>query len=402
MRVLDRFAAIGALLAEVGDLVGERVHGPTAPAWADRRGWTEPLLAMDGATLERAEHGDIARVLAAARELPVSLRELAARVAEITELPSPPEAPAPRALRRASERKRVQVAALAALVRREAPRARRVIDLGAGHGHLTRELADALDLPAVGVELRSHVVHNARALTRSSRVSFVEHDALQEPLEVHDDDLLVGLHACGALGDELVRAAAEAGAGVLLISCCPQKIASEVREPVSARGRELGLSFARPHLGLANLATLAQGGVDSEGVTQRRRARYALWLLLRQAGVDLPHGDEMNGIHRRQLSRPLEELAARAFAVRDLPPPPLSSIAEASRRAILEHDRARRLALPRAMLARALELALVLDRAALLAERGAVPDVVEAFERAASPRNLAIVRAPCGVPHGRA
>ncbi|MCZ7677918.1 MAG: hypothetical protein M5U28_03700 [Sandaracinaceae bacterium] len=59
---------------------------------------------------------------------------------------------------------------------------------------------------------------------------------------------------------------------------------------------------------------------------------------------------------------------------------------------MVRQARARRLALPRAMLARPLELALVLDRAACLAEHGAAPEVLEAFDRAASPRNVAIVR----------
>lgn len=394
--VATRLARLGALIAEVRDVVEVRVHGPEAPAWAERRGWAEALLGLDDATLERAEHGEIARVLAEARGLPASLRALAARVREETALPRHAAAVAPRPLVRASERKRLQVAALAALARAVAPSARRVIDLGAGHGHLTRELAEALDLPAVGVELRPHVVATARALTRSPSVTFVARDALAAPVEPREGDLLVGLHACGALGDALVRAAAESGAGVLLLSCCPQKISSAAREPLSALGRELGLVLARPTLGLANLATLAEGGVDSRGVTERRRVRRALWLLLREAGVDVPPGDEVSRIHRRQLRRPLAELAERAFALRALPAPSARAVDGASRRASIEQARARRLALPRAMLARPLELALVLDRAACLAEHGAEPEVLEAFERAASPRNVAIARAPSG------
>lgn len=301
--VASRLARLGALLAEVRDVVEERVHGPEAPAWAERRGWTEALLGLDDATLERAEHGEIARVVAETPALPPSLRELAERVRADAALPRHAAALDPRPLVRASDRKRRQVAALAALARSSAPSARRVVDLGAGHGHLTRELAEALDLPAVGVELRPHVVATARALTRSEQVTFVARDALAAPVEPRAGDLLVGLHACGALGDALVRAAAESGAGVLLLSCCPQKIAGEVREPLSTLGRELGLALARPTLGLANLATLAEGGVDSRGVTERRRVRRALWLLLREAGAEVRPGDEVSGIHRRQLRR---------------------------------------------------------------------------------------------------
>src|SRR5690606_28009182 len=155
----------------------------------------------------------------------------------------------------------------------------------------------------------------------AGHVSFVAADALSGTLDAREDDLLVGLHACGALGDALIRSAAESGAGVLLIACCPQKIPDDARAPLSARRCALGLIVPRPQLGLANLAAVAQGGKDSAGAAALRRARYALALLLRDAGVALPPGDEVHGIPRRQLRRPLAEVAARAFALRGLAPP---------------------------------------------------------------------------------
>jgi hypothetical protein len=54
------------------------------------------------------------------------------------------------------------------------------------------------------------------------------------------------------------------------------------------------------------------------------------------------------------------------------------------------HGAVRRLSLPRSMLARVVEIAVVLDRAAALEERGASVVVATIFERAASPRNVAI------------
>src|SRR5690606_11070005 len=169
----------------------------------------------------------------------------------------------------------------------------------------------------------------ARALTESDAERFVRRDAIADPIRFERDDLIVGLHACGSLGDAIVRAAAESGAGVLLVSCCPQKIDGTDRPPLSALGRSLGLRFTREHLGLANLATLVEGGKDSADVMQRRLARRTLFLLLRDAGVALAPGDEMHGIPRRRLAGPLDALVARAFELRGLALPSREAIERA-------------------------------------------------------------------------
>lgn len=398
MQPSRRLLEVGALLREVRDILDERVQDPAPPRWAEGRGWADFLRGLDEATLERCEHGETAVVLASIPAAPESLRELARRVTAATEVPPAPDVERAPTLRRASERKRRQVATLGALVREWAPRARRVVDLGAGHGHLTRALAESLGLEALGVEERAHVVSNARALTESEAVRFVEQDALSSPIALSAEDLVVGLHACGALGDGLVRAAAASGAGVLLVSCCPQKVPGAARSPLSGLGARLALTVSREHLGLANVATLAQGGVDSARVMERRRTRRGLYVLLRDAGVELQPGDEMHGIPRRRLREPFDALAARAFAIRGMPAPGPSARADASARGAREHEAIRRFGAPRTMLGRLLELALVLDRATLLEEQGgACPSVQAAFEREASPRNLAILRAP----HGR-
>ncbi len=391
-----RLTALAAFLEGVRDIVDARVLEPSPPSWCEERGWSAFLLGLDDDALSAIEHGRIAQGLSAHPDAPASLRAVAAEALALTGVPRADASSAPSNLRRANERKRVQVAALAEIVRRWAPAARRIVDLGAGHGHLTRELAVALGREALGVERRPHVVENARRLTEAPTVRFVVADALDlEPLALGADDLLVGLHACGALGDGLVQAAAERGSGVLLVSCCPQKIAAPARGAVSRTGRALGLTLRREHLGLANLATRADGAAESEGVSERRRTRRALLGLLREAGVELAPGDEARGLNRRLFRMPLSVVAERGFRARGLPSPSAAAIARAEAHAAEEHASVRRLALPRTMLARALELALVLDRATLLEEAGGPPPaVVEAFDPRASPRNLAIVRAP--------
>ncbi|MCZ7677919.1 MAG: hypothetical protein M5U28_03705 [Sandaracinaceae bacterium] len=76
--------------------------------------------------------------MAETRALPPSLRELAERVRADAALPRHAAAVDPRPPRAGQRSQAPAGRRLAALARSSAPSARRVIDLGAGHGHLTR------------------------------------------------------------------------------------------------------------------------------------------------------------------------------------------------------------------------------------------------------------------------
>ena len=379
-----RLRAVVALLDAHDDVLVARVASATTPAWCLARGWDGYLRGIDDATLERAE--DLGPEHVIGDDAPPSLRDLAARVRSLSRLEraAPPASVAP--VRKAGPKKRAQIAALAAL----APQGRgRIVDLGAGRGHLTRELAATLGVPALGLERDGRVVDAARAIAPDPKVRF-ERRVVDEALEVGPDDLLVGLHACGALGDALIERAAASGAAVLLVSCCPQKIDADVRAPLSSAGRAL----ARPLLGLANLARAAAAGTTPAEAARRRGARHALRVLLADAGVVVAPGEESRGVNRKQFRHGLAAVAGPAFARRGLARPSEAAIADAERRAAAEHAVIRRLALPRTMLARPLELAVVLDRAGALeaADAERAPRVLEAFDAAVSPRNLVIVR----------
>ena len=390
----EHLRRVAGLLLEIRDVIEDRVSGPSPPAWCETRGWSSFLLSLDEETLRACEQGHIAERIAAHPDSPPSLARLARHARAVTEVPRLEASPAPIAARRAGVRKIAQIAALSDAVRGWANDAARIVDLGSGHGHLTRSLADALDVEALGLERERAFVHAARALTGDRRVRFEQLEVAAGLEGVGARDLLVGLHACGSLGDALVTTAAASGAGVVLVSCCAQKTRAARRVPVSALGRELGLTFDRGVLGLANLATASEGGLEAHDVMSRRRTRYALHLLLLDAGLEVALGDEMRGLNRRRARRPLEELAPLVLAARGLDAPSAAELVDASARAARDHGRIRRLELPRVMLARVLELALVLDRAVILDEAGPASRVVEAFDRAHSPRNLAILRAP--------
>lgn len=355
-----RLADLVALLDAHRDVVEGRVLEATAPAWCVERCWDAFLGGLDDAALERCERGDL-------EGAPADLRALAREASR-----APDVAPLP--LLGASPRKRAQVAALVELCRGRAPA--RVVDVGAGRGHLTRALAAALGVPAVGLEREATRVERARELGGEFEAVAVTADTLAfEP-----GDLAVALHACGALGDDVVRAAARDRADLVLVACCPQKVPTDERAPLSRGGPRL----RRDVLGLAN----APG---SEPVFEARAVRVAARALLRARGVEVALGDEARGVPRTAWRT--AEGAQVALARRGLPPATAAELDEALRRAREHLARVRRWSLPRRLLGVALEEALALDRACALEEAGARAEVLTLFAPSVSPRNTGVTAA---------
>jgi SAM-dependent methyltransferase len=397
----DRPAAaleeVRRILLPVRDILDGRVEDDAPPAWCEQRGWTTFLLALDEHELARCEAEGPATRLPSIAGAPPDLAALAADVVAAVELPGlllDADALPPPALRAVTARKRLQLPALLAAVGPMAEHAARIVDVGAGSGHFTRLAAETFAREAVGIERDPRRVARAedRAKERSpgpGTARFVAVDACREALSLSPDDLAVGLHACGELGDRLVLAAAEAGCDVALVSCCLQKIADPARAPLSRAGE--GLSFARGMLGLTNLTAEPRGVEASLGAQiAAREARYALRRLLVERGVEVLPGEEMRGINRRRARAGLGEIAGRALALRGLAAASGEEILRHEEEARRRHAAIRRLSLPRSMLGRLVEIAVVLDRAAALEERGARVTVATLFDRAASPRNVAL------------
>lgn len=398
------FALDGVLhtLLPVRDILDGRVDDVEAPAWCVERGWVDFLLALGDDDLQRCEAEGLAACAPELAGAPRSLVDLAAAVLARTQLPAldvDRRAPPPSALRSVSERKREQLAALLGAVGPMAARAARIVDVGAGEGHFTRLAAELFDRDALGIERNVDRVASATARAREragelegggSVARFTAFDACREPLVFARDDLAVGLHACGEVGDRLITAAAEAGCEVALVSCCLQKIAGPQRAPLSRAAA--GLSLRKDTLGLTNLTAQPRGIEASITATiEARQVRYALLRLLRGRGVVLAPGEEMRGINRRRARAGLRDVAERALAQRGLPPPTDAEIAHHVEESSRLYGVIRRLALPRSMLARLVEVAVVLDRAAALAESGARITVATFVQRAVTPRNIVIL-----------
>ncbi len=385
--VRDALAEALAILRPAMDVVAERPFAASAPEWAARRGWVDFLASLDDAALAEAERAP-ARWLAA--HAPGSLGLLAANAAALVERyrfdPDSASASASDSAKRprhVKARKHRQIEAFVAAAR--ALDAERVVDLGSGHGHLTRALGERVD--SVGIERDSARVARARALGGR----FVAGEGAQA--ELRAGDLAVGLHPCGVLGDDLVRGARRAGAHVLMVSCCHQKTDPPERRWLAEHAE--GFAVPQHALGLANLAPVSFRGSGSLDAKRGwRRTRLAVRLALEARGVRLDAGDEARGVTKERFRRGLRVAADRAFERRSLTPATDDELAAAAAEAARIHGRVARFALPRHALARVLELAVVLDRATYLAEGSYRASVRPLFDLETSPRNLAVVAVP--------
>lgn len=377
------------------DIARGRPRGPEPPLFCQARGFTDFLALLPDDELERCESEGLAKRLPALENVPPSLSMLAEEMLDVAGLPAKFQNDKPHRLgkqRLVSERKQNEIEALLAAIAPFAARARRIVDVGAGRGHFTRIAADVFDRDAVGIEREPERVTTALRMSVGSRASFRLLDASREPLALDAGDLAIGLHACGALGDRLISAAKEARCDVVLVSCCLQKIEAAARRASSHAARHAGLVLSRETLGLSNLVSRRQGVESTLRETmEARRKRWALTRLLRHRGVAVEPGEEMRGINRRAAHRPFAELVEKALSVRGLPAASLREIDEHDRDGAIEFGKMRRFALPRAMMARALEVTVVLDRAAMLEEHDYDVHVAEVFDMDVTPRNLAVM-----------
>jgi hypothetical protein len=408
LHLTDRWRAAADLVAAHRDVLEGRpgTGDGEPPKVLVERGWDAFLLSLDDVELDAIEaHGHDApwpeRAPAALRSLLEAAREVCALPAlPLTNVAAGPQRPARRG---ENPRKLAQVEAFGRLVTPLAARSSRVVDVGSGHGHLTRDLAERIALPVVGLERDAALAGRARTLSSESPVAaplFAVTDVLRDGLALEAGDCVTGLHACGELGDVMVTSVARCHAASLaLVGCCLQKRRQLSRRPLSsAPGHAEALELPRSMLGLSNLAAGDDGieATRADNLAARER-RLALNRLLSAGGEPLRFGAEIEGMNRRMAQRELPPLAERAFALRGRPSPSRAALDEAAAWARSEHARARRLSVPRALLARPLEVYVLLDRAVYLAEHGLSVEIGTLFPARISPRNLALVAQGSGV-----
>jgi len=401
----EQLVRLLGVLEPVLDVVAEPVEEPEAPRWCRERGWTEFLLGLDQRALEDWECRGLECARIESNETPRGFRELFREVRSLCQLPSlgVQSLPLPNAaLRGVPARKREQLGTLLAALAPLAVRAQRVVDVGAGSGHFSRLSAELFGRATLAVDRNASLLERGSALREErSRdagpldVEFVELDLTRHELALSALDLAVGLHACGGLGDRLVLAASKARCDLALVSCCLQKIGEPRRAALS---RAAGaFSLRKSELGLTNL-TFQPEGVEatlSENL-RAREVRLALRRLLHERGLVVRAGEEMRGVNRRRAHAGLAELSSQVLALRGLRAASASELRVHAENARRDHAAMRRLSLPRHLLARLVELAVVFDRAATLEEAGLAVRVAQLFESRVTPRNTLLLasRAP--------
>jgi hypothetical protein len=393
--VRSRWEAAARLVAENRDVLDGRPGSECeVPEALVSRGWSAFVLSLDDQELASLEIDGLdggwpERTPGCLRALVASAREVCSMSALV-----PAGAPAARFRPGETPRKRAQIDAFRALVLSVAARVSRVVDVGSGHGHLTRAIAERMEHPVIGLERDAALVGRARAMAEGRAPSFVVTDVLREGLTPLPGDCFVGLHACGELGDVMVTTVSGTpGTSLALVGCCLQKRRQLSRLPLCPiRGFDERLDLPRRLLGLSNLTTRDEGveASRSDNLAARER-RLALHRLLTLRWGPIRLGAEIDGLNRRVARRDLSSLVARAFARRGAAAPSAAAIAEAARWAREAHGRARRLCLPRTLLARVLEVYVLLDRAMILERRGFAVRVGTAFPVDVSARNLALV-----------
>ncbi len=399
-----RWQAAAQLVADSRDLLDDRPGGADGgpPRALASRGWDSFLLSLDDRELGAIEvRGADAPW---PERTPEAFRMLVHRAQGVCGLPTlgTPDGSSTRARRGETPRKRAQIDAFGRLVSAIALHAARVVDVGSGHGHLTRDLAERVGLPVVGLERDRALAGAARRMSSGASPTFTVTDVLQDGLTLSEGDCVVGLHACGELGDAMVTTVASSpGSTLALVGCCLQKRRQLSRRPLcvtpsDGAALEDALDLPRSLLGLSNLVP-GDDGVEASRADNLlgRERRLALHRLL-SGERPLRFGAEIDGLNRRAAQRDLSVLVARAFATRGQLAPSPEAIDEAAGWARGEHARSRRLSVPRALLARALEVYVLLDRAAYLEVQGFQVAVGALFPASVSPRNLALVAWPEG------
>lgn len=387
-----------AFFQECREILNERITTPDAPAWMPSDIYSY-LLSLPDSDLYLCETAGFANyIIENSTNAPQRLQNLASHASALSAnfpvLPSsPPEVSQGRpgtSSRRSRKRprasKRAQIRQLASLssnlLSRTSVPVDRILDVGAGHGHLASHLATQIpSIPSVvALDRDETLLQTAQKLHAPLLVGSPPPLSLScasigdTSLTAKKTDLLLGLHACGALGDAIVQCAASDGpAAVVLVSCCLQKIAKgeDSRVPISEvvlGNCDLRESLTMPR-GTLGATNRTRGYLNSADITARE-TRYALRKILEEQGRPVQRvGDEVHGLSRYGLRKGLGEVARGFLAMHKISDViSEEEILKREKEARSSYRIMRALTLPRSLAGDVMEMAVVLDRAAVLEE----------------------------------
>ena len=272
----------------------------------------------------------------------------------------------------------------------------RVLDIGGGAGHLSATLVDGQERRAYCLDRSDEFQKQGRERLSKwdpenfEKVEFIQCDF---PAEINADllniarnNLVVGLHGCGDLSTNTIRHFLDAQASALIsVGCCYQNLNGAYN--LCSLAREGGLDFSKNALHLAARSHAYMSPKDMETKVMVRRYRYGLHYYLCAQGQTEFHSIGKTGLGDYAGKFSSFALKYLSYAVcseeldRFFESPDTQTLIE---KTILAD-------ILRGFLGRVVETYIVLDRAIFLEEAGLETQVLEAFSRSLSPRNLAIV-----------
>jgi len=382
--IRTRLFALTDLLERVAPLLAANPFADDAPAWTeDCPELADALLSLDGEALEKLEL-DEAACRSHLRGVDARYAEVESCVALAVRPPLPPGAePA-----HVPGRKWRQIEAFAAAVPSDVDA---WVDWCAGKGHLGRTLANT-GARVRCVERDRVLCDEGERLAGSGPVQFECRDVITAPPELHAEEHVAALHACGHLHDALIeRGIAADAAGLAIAPCCYHRSAAPDAPwtPASASGPQAPLAAELVRFAVRETVT-APAGVRRRRL-QERRYRLGYDALRRTLEPERRGYRSLRSIRKATLAEGFEAFCASAANAHGLTLPADIDFAHWLEIGGARDGRARRLELARTPFRRVLELRMVLDRALLLAERDYEVRVEIFCARGLTPRNLLIV-----------
>ena len=266
-----------------------------------------------------------------------------------------------------------------------------------GKQHLSRLLAEVHQQPALGLDIDSNLIAQARILAEkrplSTRVESTCCDVLSNQAEQHIESKqhLIALHACGGLHTRLLKLAARhRTARISLSPCCYHRFLEDTDyQPLSQAGINSGLGITQEQLRLAVRET--QTASTSE---TRKRKTLQAWRL----GFDCLQRDILQAdsylptpsINSKILQQDFQTFCQQVAALKGLKLNANINFDFYQEQGLFRFQRYERVELFRMVFRRALECWLVLDKALFLEEQGYQCEISQFCRPEISPRNLLI------------
>lgn len=375
---------------------------PVGPYPAD---WIKELRAhlSPEKTYELAQGNGWSKLAAA------GLREFHERILALTELPAAPSYPSVPATAmswvKIIPKKQHEIQRLAPLIAAKMSGRSSIVDIGGGQGHLAQTLAHHYGFKVLSLDMDSELQQTGQHwqkekwpesphLVRFHTHRLVRNDEVFAKMLDHQT-LTTGLHTCGPLALAHLEAALLADAPVVNMPCCYHKLA-----PREASCSGLARWYALPWNQFAlTLATGAHRKATLSDVAFRmkvKRFRYALHFLLHDE-FDRPGHLTLGNCPPALYDGEFALYAREQFERLGLSPHLTDAELNryfAQKKVQSTIDDMLAATIIRDAFGRALEVALLCDRAVWLEEEGCAVEILELFDAKISPRNIVFVVLP--------